>query len=100
MTAEVSLLAASVAGLLSISSPCVLPLVPIYLAHLAGVGSGRADAATRRRLVANAAASVAVFSLVFVSLGAAGGLVETGSLVAGNRIWHVRLGGAVLVVLG
>jgi cytochrome c-type biogenesis protein len=104
MNVEVSLLAAFAAGLLSISSPCVLPLVPIYLAHLAGVGGGYADAAARRRIVANAAASVAGFSLVFVSLGvalgAAGVLVETGSLVAGNRFWIVRLGGALLVLLG
>jgi len=104
MNVEVSLLAAFVAGLLSISSPCVLPLVPIYLAHLAGVGSGQTDAAARRRIVANAAAYVAGFSLVFVmlgvALGAAGLLVETGSLVAGNRFWIVRLGGALLVVLG
>ena len=35
MGVEVSLVAAFVAGALSISSPCVLPLVPIYLAHLA-----------------------------------------------------------------
>lgn len=40
MSAEVSLAAAFVAGIFSISSPCVLPLVPIYLAHLAGEGVG------------------------------------------------------------
>jgi cytochrome c-type biogenesis protein len=104
MNVEVSLLAAFGAGVLSISSPCVLPLVPIYLAHLAGVGTGEADAAVRRRIVANAAAYVAGFALVFVllgvALGAASMLVETGSLVAGNRFWIVRLGGALLVVLG
>src|ERR671921_616788 len=62
MSVDVSIVAAFAAGLLSISSPCVLPLVPIYLAHLAGVGSGRADGAARRRIVANAAAYVVGFS--------------------------------------
>ncbi len=104
MTVQVSLLAAFGAGILSISSPCVLPLVPIYLAHLAGVGSGQVDASARRRIVANAAAYVAGFSLVFVllgvALGAAGALVEAGSVVAGNRFWIVHLGGALLVVFG
>lgn len=104
MNVEVTFLAAFLAGLLSISSPCVLPLVPIYLAHLAGVAAGEVDVAARRRIVANAAAYVAGFSLVFVSLGvalgAAGVLVETGSLVAGNRFWIVRLGGALLVLFG
>lgn len=40
MVTDVSLLAAFVAGILSISSPCVLPLIPIYLAHIAGVTFG------------------------------------------------------------
>ena len=39
MPTDVSLLAAFVAGLFSFSSPCVLPLVPLYLAHLAGTGA-------------------------------------------------------------
>lgn len=104
MSADVSLLAAFVAGLLSFSSPCVLPLVPIYLAHLAGVSVGEVGSRARRRVLANAAAYVAGFSLVFVllgvALGAAGTLVSTADLVAGNRFWLVRLGGALLVLLG
>src|SRR3954471_22772379 len=68
MGVEVSLLAAFVAGLLSVSSPCVLPLVPIYLAHLAG-SSTSVSGVERHRLVANALAYVAGFSLVFITLG-------------------------------
>ena len=101
---EVSFLAAFVAGVLSISSPCVLPLVPLYLTHLAGVSTGETDGGARRRVLANALAYVLGFSLVFVllgvALGAAGALVETASVVAGNRVWLVRLGGALLVLLG
>jgi cytochrome c-type biogenesis protein len=104
MVADVTFLAAFIAGVLSISSPCVLPLVPIYLTHLAGVSAGQVDAATRGRVLANAAAYVLGFSLVFialgVALGAAGTLVETASVVASNRIWLIRLGGAMLMLLG
>ncbi len=103
MSADVSLIAAFIAGLLSISSPCVLPLVPIYLAHLAGVSTDGAPAA-RGRIIANASAYVLGFSLVFiaagVALGAAGGLVSTASIVAGHRGLLVRLGGLLLIVLG
>ena len=98
------MLAAFFAGMLSIASPCVLPLLPIYLAHLAGVSVGQDDAVARSRVLANAAAYVAGFSVVFillgVALGAAGVLVDTGTLVAGNRFWLVRIGGALLIVLG
>jgi cytochrome c-type biogenesis protein len=104
MSAEVSFAAAFVAGLLSIASPCVLPLIPIYLAHLAGISAGQDVASTRRRVLANAVAYVLGFSLVFVllgvALGAAGVLVETGELVAGNRLWLVRIGGALVLLLG
>jgi cytochrome c-type biogenesis protein len=104
MSPDVPVLAAFLAGLLSVSSPCVLPLVPIYLAHLAGVSAGDRGTAARRRVLANAVAYVLGFSAVFVllgvALGAAGALVETGELVSGNRFWLVRIGGALLVVLG
>jgi cytochrome c-type biogenesis protein len=104
MSPDVTVLAAFLAGLLSISSPCVLPLAPIYLAHLAGVAAGDHGLAARRRVMANAVAYVLGFSLVFVllgvALGAAGVLVDTGELVSGNRFWLVRIGGALLVLLG
>lgn len=104
MSPDVTLIAAFLAGMLSISSPCVLPLAPIYLAHLAGVSAGERGPAVRARVMANAVAYVLGFSLVFVllgvALGAAGALVETGELVSGNRFWLVRIGGALLVVLG
>jgi cytochrome c-type biogenesis protein len=104
MGVEVSLVAAFVAGLLSVSSPCVLPLVPIFLAHLAGTSAAGLDGIDRRRVLPNALAYVLGFSLVFialgVALGAAGTLASTASLVAGNRDWLTRIGGAMIIALG
>ncbi|MGH2616924.1 MAG: cytochrome c biogenesis CcdA family protein [Thermomicrobiales bacterium] len=104
MGVDVSLIAAFVAGVLSISSPCVLPLVPIFLAHLAGSSADGLDSIDRRRVLPNALAYVLGFSLVFialgVALGAAGALASTASLVASNRDWLMRVGGAMIIVLG
>ncbi len=104
MITEVSLLAAFVAGVLSISSPCVLPLVPIYLAHIAGVSVGETGGHARAALMRNAAAYVAGFSLVFVmlgaALGAAGAAASTLDLVPENRSLIVRTGGVFLILLG
>ncbi len=104
MSIEVSFLAAFLAGVLSISSPCVLPLVPIFLAHLAGASATGVDGIDRRRVLPNAIAYVLGFSLVFialgVALGAAGTLVSTASFVASNRDWLTRIGGALLILLG
>jgi cytochrome c-type biogenesis protein len=104
MTPEVTILAAFVAGVLSISSPCVLPLIPLYLGHLAGISTVPGGSVDRRRVLTNAVAYVAGFAVVFVSigiaLGAAGSLVSTASILAGNRFWLVRIGGILLMLLG
>ncbi len=60
------------AGLLSFVSPCVLPLLPVYLSFISGVGVedlGR----ERRRLLWTALLFVAGFTVVFVSMGAGAG---------------------------
>ncbi len=66
--------AALIAGLLSFVSPCVLPIVPPYLAYLAGIsfqelGSESVSAAMRRRIVLASLFFVLGFSTVFVALG-------------------------------
>ena len=105
MVTDVSLLAAFVAGVLSISSPCVLPLVPIYLDHIAGVSVGETSGGhARAALMRNALAYVAGFSLVFIVLGTAigmaGSMATALDLVPENRIWLVRIGGLFLIFLG
>lgn len=101
---DVSFLAALVAGIFSFTSPCVLPLVPIFLAHLAGVSVTDSSVPARTRLIANAVAYVLGFSLIFVllgvALGAAGSFVQTADFVAENRLLLVRIGGVLLILLG
>jgi cytochrome c-type biogenesis protein len=80
------------AGVLSFLSPCVLPLVPSYLAYLGG------DSSRRPTLIRNSLLFVLGFSLVFVALGASASLV--GSLVLENRSWLMRLGGLVVIAFG
>jgi cytochrome c-type biogenesis protein len=75
----VGYLAAFGAGLASFSSPCILPLVPAYLAVIGGLGAGRAldEGATEagatsrsgKMALVNTALFVAGFSMVFVLLG-------------------------------
>ena len=95
---DISLLAAFVAGLLSITSPCVLPLIPVYLAHLAGVSFDERGVGARTRVMANAVAFVVGFSLVFVLLGVSFGLL--GTVMQDQRVWLVRIGGLLLIAMG
>jgi cytochrome c-type biogenesis protein len=102
MTLEVSVLGAFVAGLLSFVSPCVLPLVPPYLAFIGGVSVGQlaepGTAENRSRIVAAALAFVAGFTTVFVALRA------TASLIGQTLTAHLQVlgyvAGLAIIVLG
>jgi cytochrome c-type biogenesis protein len=104
MVSDVSILAAFIAGVLSISSPCVLPLIPIYLTHIAGVSVGERESAARGVVMRNAGAYVLGFSIVFIILGittgAVGFFATSFDFIAQNKLWLVRIGGLLLVVLG
>ena len=68
---EISALSAVFAGLLSFLSPCVLPLVPPYLAYLAGIKAGDArENKASAKIIKIAFAFVAGLSTVFIALGA------------------------------
>ena len=62
---------AAVAGLLSFLSPCVLPIVPPYLAYMGGVSVSdmEDEAASRKRVLLAAAFFVLGLSTVFLLLG-------------------------------
>jgi len=75
---EVSLAIAFAAGALSFLSPCVLALVPVYVAFLGGAAAeGRESGAlaARATILPQAALFVAGFSTVFILLGTSLGVV-------------------------
>ena len=98
MGEAVSVVAALVGGLLSFFSPCVLPLVPVYLGYISGVAVGRSSSQARRVVVSHALVFVLGFSLIFALLGAAVGLL--GQALNAALPTLTRVGGVVLVVLG
>lgn len=83
------------AGLLSFASPCVLPLIPIYLATLLGTSL---DHASPRRALAVAAAFSAGLSSVFVVLGALASTV--GGLLVAYKTPITLVSGALMLVFG
>lgn len=102
MPLDVGLLASFGAGLLSFLSPCILPLLPAYLAFLAGtslgeVANGAHDVRTARAVM-RAAAFVLGFGCVFVALGASAS--AAGQLVSDHLTLLSRIAGAVIVLLG
>jgi cytochrome c-type biogenesis protein len=87
---------AFLAGVLSISSPCCLPLIPGYLSYVSGVAAG--EAANRRRVLGAAALFVGGFALIFIALGATASLL--GTAVLGSLPVLVRIAGVFVIVMG
>jgi cytochrome c-type biogenesis protein len=96
---NLSLLVAFGAGVLSFLSPCVLPMVPAYVAYLAG-NSAQIPLAEARRwtTLTHSAAFGLGFSIVFVGFWASIGLV--GFVLPGYSSLMRQAGGIVLIVMG
>ena len=96
---EVSYIVAFTAGILSFLSPCVLPLVPVYIANLAGTTALDAKSRTSYRPVLFHSISFVIgFSLVFVALGASVGLVGTAIAAQANLLRLIS--GILIIVFG
>src|SRR5229473_3427827 len=103
MASDVSLAAALAAGALSFLSPCVLPLVPPYLAYLAGtslerLGDAGPEISVRREAVGAAALFVLGFSTVFVLLGAGASVV--GGLLRAYTNELAIIAGIAIIAMG
>ena len=87
---------AFVAGLASVAFPCVLPLVPGYLAVVTAADSRLGEAGSARRLLAGSLPFFAGFTVVFVALGAGAAAVAE---AVGPQL-QAQVAGLVLVVFG
>ncbi len=100
---EASFGGALLAGLLSFVSPCILPIVPAYLAYLAGISfdeliNKTQTAQAARRIWLAASAFVLGFSTVFVALGATASVI--GQTIARYFDTLAIVAGIIIIVLG
>lgn len=88
-------------GLFSFFSPCVLPLVPLYVSYLAGGAKTGPDGALsypRGRVMINTFCFVLGVSFAFFSLGL--GFSALGRFFSGNRMLFARISGILMIFLG
>lgn len=106
ISSQVSISVAFLAGLASFLSPCVLPLVPIYLAQLVGQSvyqstdsEGREiERPARLNTFLHALVFVAGFTVAFVSLGATASAL--GAFLKLHQFLLRQVGGILMVVIG
>ena len=94
----VGILAAFAAGLVSFLSPCVLPLVPGYLAAVSGVNVTELEGADWRRVLLPSLLFIGAFSAIFILLG----LTATGigDALREHRDLLTDISGVLIILMG
>jgi cytochrome c-type biogenesis protein len=84
------------AGLVSFLSPCVLPLVPGYLAYVTGLSGADLDDRARGRMVAGGLLFIAGFGAVFVTVGV---IAASAGRVLQEHQRTLEIGGGILMIV-
>ncbi|KGB82597.1 cytochrome C biogenesis protein [Rhodovulum sp. NI22] len=95
-----AMIVALMAGLLSFLSPCVLPIVPPYLAYMSGITMGELSevASARRRALLSAVFFVLGLSTVFLFLGFTASAF--GAFFLQNQSYFNIFAGIVVMIFG
>jgi len=102
-TANISIIGAFVAGLLSFLSPCVLPLIPSYITYITGLSFADLQAEhpshkVRQQTIIHSLLFIAGFTCVFVLLGASASFL--GDFLQDHKTAIRRAGGILIVIFG
>ena len=99
---SVSALTVFLQGLLSFFSPCVLPLLPLYIGYLSGGTGVRGEDGVirydRKKVMIHTLCFVVGVSFAFVLLGL--GASALGMFFPRNQVWFSRIGGALVILFG
>jgi cytochrome c-type biogenesis protein len=98
---EISLVSAFAAGILSFISPCILPLVPVYISFMtskAALQNGKTKLSDRLFIFLNSIFFVLGFSLIFIMLGSTATFI--GKILRDYSTIINRIGGGLLIIFG
>ncbi len=102
ITDSISVITVLLQGFLSFFSPCVLPLLPLYIGYLSGGASasdqGGERVFDRKKVLLNTLFFVIGIGFSFFLLGL--GMRAVGRFFSGNRILFARIGGIIVILFG
>lgn len=95
---EITIVVAFLAGVVSFLSPCMLPIIPGFLAYLAGSSLSESQS-KRKDIFLNSLFFVIGFSVIFASLGILlNSILE--AIAYDVQVWLARIGGAIIIFFG
>ena len=96
---NIGILAAFGAGIFSFLSPCVLPLVPSYLALVTGMSlEDLQEGVNRKATFIHSLLFVLGFSAIFIVMGASASFL--GQFFRQYELWIARIGGVIIIIFG
>jgi cytochrome c-type biogenesis protein len=99
---NISFLLVFLEGFLSFFSPCVIPLIPLYISYLAGngkvVNSDGTITYIRKKVLLNTFFFVLGISITFFILGLS--FSTLGTFFNSNRLLLSRIGGIIIIIFG
>ncbi len=99
---SVPILTVFIQGLLSFFSPCILPLVPLYISYLTGGMYTKNEDGSfeypRKKLFIQTVFFVLGIGFAFILLGL--GFTAVGRFFSGSRVMFTRIGGIIMVCFG
>lgn len=98
---QVSFILVFFEGMLSFLSPCVIPLLPVYMSYLAGSAKselGGTIVYPRKRVLIHTVFFILGISVAFLLLGAS--FTMLGKLISGNKYIFIRISGILIIIMG
>jgi cytochrome c-type biogenesis protein len=100
---NISIFVAISAGLISFLSPCILPVIPSYLAFITGISLEELSRQenlrrVRKKVIANSLMFILGFSIIFITLGASATVIAK-FLYNNIRLFEI-IGGVLVIILG
>ncbi len=100
---NISIFVAFLAGIISFLSPCILPVIPSYLAFITGISLEELSQQeslkkVRKKVIANSLMFILGFSILFITLGASATFL--GKSLFRNIRWFEIIGGVFVIILG
>src|SRR5699024_10602060 len=98
LTSNVSLFMAFGAGFLSFFSPCILPLIPVYIMYMTGV-SMETELENRRALALTRTLGFVIgFTIIFMIMGTSASFL--GKIFARNKDIFAKVSGVLIIIFG
>lgn len=84
-------------GIITFISPCLLPMLPIYISYFAGDNDDNNMKLRRSKIIKNTLGFILGFTIIFMALGTIAGLV--GSLLINKQAVNI-ITGSIIVLFG